>query len=87
MLVFVLSWWPSPLPCLVPLVTAAPATAVSADVVVSELMYHAPDEDAEFNALEFIELTNTGAGAIDLGDGVSALESLWPQRISRSRRG
>ena len=72
--------------CLVPLITAAPATAVSADVVVSELMY-APDEDAEFNALEFIELTNTGAGAIDLGDGVSALESLWPQRISRSRRG
>ena len=53
--------------CLVPLITAAPATAVSADVVVSELMYHAPDEDAEFNALEFIELTNTGAGAIDLG--------------------
>ena len=53
--------------CLVPFLSAAPATAGSADVVISELMYHAPDDDAQFNALEFIELTNSGAGAIDLG--------------------
>lgn len=46
---------------------AAPAQAESGAVVVSELMYHAPDDDTAYAELEFIELTNAGAGAQDVG--------------------
>ena len=47
-------------------VAAAPAHAAPSDIVITELMYHAPDGDATFANLEFIELTNTGPDPVDL---------------------
>ncbi len=51
-----------------PVALAPPmARADSSDVVISELMYHAPDGDPLYADVEFIELANTGATAVDLG--------------------
>ncbi len=51
----------------VPLALAPAAHAAATDVVISELMYHAPDSDPAFADVEFIELANTGSTDVDLG--------------------
>lgn len=53
--------------CVTPSVLlAGPAHAADSDVTISEIMYHAPDTDAQFANLEFIELTNAGSAPVDL---------------------
>jgi hypothetical protein len=51
----------------IPLALAPAASAAASDVVISELMYHAPDTDPLYADVEFIELTNTGSSAVDVG--------------------
>ncbi len=50
----------------VPLALAPAAAAAASDIVISELMYHAPDSDPLYADVEFIELANTGAASVDL---------------------
>lgn len=51
----------------VPVLTGAtPAQAAPPSIVVNELMYHAPDTDAQYGGLEFIELANPGPTRVDI---------------------
>ncbi len=66
--------------------TGSPAAAAT-DVVISELMYHAPDGDPLYADVEFIELANTGAASVDLAGGGSPPASpLATRGPSPSRR-
>src|SRR4051794_8289235 len=54
-------------------IAAAPAQAADSDIVISEIMYHAPDPDVT----EFIELANKSSAAVDIsGWGFTAGISL-----------
>jgi len=49
------------------IVTAPSAAAAETDIVISEIMYHAPEDAGNpFINLEFIELTNKGGASVDV---------------------